>query len=71
MTQTTEEERQEISKEELEKYTKARYRVVTVIPYVEKPVRITRVLNQMTLDQLLEEYEDYGEFLVDVSILEE
>ena len=70
MTQTSE-ERQEISKEELDKYTESKYRVVTVIPYVEKPVIITRILNQMALDELLDGYEDYGEFLVDISILED
>ena len=70
MTEATE-ERQEISKEELGKYTESEYRVVTVIPYIEKPVRIVRILNQMALDELLDGYEDYGEFLVDISIQKE
>jgi len=58
---------QEINKEELSKYIKAKYRVVTVIPYVDKPVKITRVVKQEALDQLLEGYEEYGEFIVEVS----
>jgi len=41
--------------------------VVTVIPYVDKPVKITRVVKQEALDQLLEGYEEYGEFIVEVS----
>lgn len=61
------EDTQEIDKEELSKYIKAKYRVVTVIPYVDKPVRTTRVLNQEALDRLLEGYEEYGEFIVEVS----
>ena len=65
------EERQEISKEELDKYTESEYRVVTVIPYIENPVRIVRIVNQMALDELLDGYEDYGEFLVDISIQKE
>ena len=69
MTEASE-ERQEITKEELDKYTESKYKVVTVIPYVEKPVRIVRILNQMALDELLDGYEDYGEFLVDISIQE-
>lgn len=64
-------ETQEIGKEELSKYIKAKYRVVTVIPYVEKPVRITRVLNQEALNRLLEGYEEYGEFTVEVSKIAE
>lgn len=62
---------QEIDKEELSKYIKAKYRVVTVIPYVDKPVRIARVLNQEALDRLLEGYEEYGEFIVEVSKIAE
>ena len=58
---------QAIHKDELSKYIKAKYRVVTVIPYVDKPVRTTRVLNQEALDRLLEGYEEYGEFIVEVS----
>lgn len=62
---------QEINKEELGKYMGAKYRVVTVIPYVDKPVRITRVLNQEAFDRFLEGYEEYAEFIVEVSKIAE
>lgn len=61
---------EQISNEELDKYTKSEYRVITMIPYIEKPVKITRVLNQEALDRFLEDYEEYGEFLVDITIQE-
>ncbi len=58
---------QEINKEDIIKYRKAKYKVVTVIPYVDKPLRNTRILNQEAFDRLLEGYEEYGEFIVEVS----
>ena len=61
---------EQISNEELDKYTKSEYRVITLVPYIEKPVKITRVLNQEALDRFLEDYEEYGEFLVDITIQE-
>lgn len=58
---------QKIGKEELSKYMEAKYKVVTVIPYVDKPVKLTRILNQEEFDRLLEGYEEYAEFIVEVS----
>jgi hypothetical protein len=44
----------------------ARYRVTTVVPLVEKPIKNTYVFDQDTLDSFLEGYEEYAEFIVAV-----
>lgn len=62
---------QEITKEGLNKYEGAKYKVVTVIPYVDKPVKNTYILNQEALNRLMEGYEEYAEFIVEVSKIEE
>ncbi|KNZ69842.1 hypothetical protein Tfer_1452 [Thermincola ferriacetica] len=46
----------EISQQELTNYKNAKYRVVSIIPYVERPVKNVRIVTQEGLDQLLEGY---------------
>jgi len=55
-----------IAKKELSNYMDAKYEVITVVPLVEKPYINKRVLNQEQLDQLLEGYGEYAEFLVGI-----
>lgn len=55
-----------ISSGEVEVYRDARYRVTTVIPLVENPVRNVRILDQEGIDTLLEGYDEYAEFLVGI-----
>jgi hypothetical protein len=59
-----------ISHNELDKFTQSRYKVTTVIPYVEKPQINVRMLNQEGLDDFLENYNEFAEFLIDISIVE-
>lgn len=61
----------EINKVELEKYFNAMYKVVTVIPYVENPVKNTRILNQQGLDELLGGYDEYAEFIIEISLVDQ
>jgi hypothetical protein len=42
------------------------YRVITAIPYTKKPVMNLRVLDQHGLDEFLEGYEEFAEFLVSI-----
>lgn len=58
-----------ISNEEADEFQSSRYRVVTVVPYVENPVKKTYVLSQSALDDLLEGYGEYAEFVVSVERL--
>ena len=58
-----------ISHDELNEFSNAKYRVTTVVPYVENPVRNTRVVDQEALINFLETYEEYAEFIVDITKL--
>lgn len=55
-----------ISPSEVQTYRNARYRVTTITPLVENPVRNVRILDQEGLDRLLEGYDEYAEFLVSI-----
>jgi len=59
----------EITKEERERLQNARYRVTTVVPLVDRPERKIYLLDQDGLDELLECYEEYAEFIVSVEPL--
>lgn len=56
-----------ITPAELEAYRNARYRVESVIPVVGEPVHNTYELDQEGLDELLEGYNEYAEFIVSVA----
>jgi hypothetical protein len=57
-------ERAVITPEEVDRYQASRYRVTTVIPLVENPMKNTYVFDQDGLDSFLERYEEYAEFIV-------
>lgn len=57
---------EEISHATLNEYTNARYQITTVVPLAENPYKTVRIIDQSGLDELLEGYSDYAEFLVDV-----
>ena len=61
----------EITKEELNKYKEAKYKVATVVPYVEKPVKNIYFLNQEGFEQFLDDSAESAEFIVEVSRIEE
>jgi hypothetical protein len=45
----------------------ARYQVTTIVPLVDQPRKEVRVVDQEGLDELLEGYHEYAEFIVDVT----
>lgn len=47
-------------------YSNRRYRLTTVIPLIENPKKIVRELNQEQLDEFLEGYHEYAEFMVEL-----
>lgn len=55
-----------VTQDAVEDFRSARYKVTTVVPLVEKPIKNTYVLNQDQLDALLEGYEEYAEFIVGI-----
>lgn len=57
----------EIDKAALENFWGAKYRVTTVTPYVEQPQKSIRIVDQEGLDELLEGYHEYAEFIVEVT----
>ena len=59
-----------LSPSDVSAYMGAKYRVTTVVPLVENPVRSVRILDQEGLDLLLEGYDEYGEFLVGIEKIE-
>jgi hypothetical protein len=60
-----------ITIEELENFTTAKYKVVSVTPYVHNPKKETRILSQSNLGEMLEGYNEYAEFLVAIEKLDE
>ena len=48
-------------------YQNARYRVTTVVPVVDAPFKNVRIVDQEGLDEFLEGYSDYAEFIVEVT----
>lgn len=53
-----------ISREEVDRYSVAKYKVITVVPLIENPTRNTYIFNQETLETFLEGYEEHAEFIV-------
>jgi len=58
-----------ISSEEVREYGDAQYCLTTIIPLVENPKRNTYIVDQETLDNFLEGYNEYAEFIISVEKL--
>jgi hypothetical protein len=56
-----------ISHNDIDAAQRALYRVETMIPLVDRPIRKSYVLSQQQLDRLLEGYDEYAEFLVSIA----
>ena len=59
-----------IDKATLNHVRDAQYRVTTVVPLVDSPYKNVRILTQEGLDELLDGYEEYGEFIIEISKLD-
>ena len=60
-----------IDKATLDEYWNAQYRVTSIVPLVEGPHKNVRILDQEGIDELLEGYNEYGEFIVEVKKTEQ
>jgi len=58
-----------IDKSEEEKYYQALYQITTVITLVKDPIRNIRIVTQEELDNFLEGYQEYAEYIVDITKL--
>jgi len=47
-------------------YHNKRYRLTSITPYVENPKKIVREITQEQLDEVLENYREYAEFIVEL-----
>jgi hypothetical protein len=56
-----------IDRTTLDEYWDAQYRVTSIVPLSDTPCRQVRILDQEGLDGFLEGYNEYGEFIVEVS----
>jgi len=54
------------SQESDDYYYKKRYRLTSITPYVENPKKVVRELTQEQLDEVLENYSEYAEFIVEL-----
>jgi hypothetical protein len=64
-------EKSTITPEEAEAYREARYRVVTIIPLVKSPQRITYILTHDELENYFDGYSEFAEFVVSVEKVED
>ena len=59
-------ETEKIAPEEEELFRNALYKVITIVPYVENPEKRIYTLNQDQLDEFLEAYNEYAEYLISI-----
>jgi hypothetical protein len=55
-----------IGSDEVDVYISSKYRVTTIIPFKENPVRNVYLLTKEEFNDFLEGYDQYSEFLISV-----
>ncbi len=64
-------EKKTLTKKAIENYEDAKYKVKTVIPILDKPYMNSYIFTQEQLDQFLEGYEEYAEFLISIKKIDQ
>jgi len=59
-------ESKSIGSDEVDIYLSSRYRVTTIIPFKENPIMNIYLLTKEELNDFLEGYDQYAEFLISV-----
>ena len=59
-------ESKSIERDEIDIYLSSKYRVTTIIPFKENPVRNVYLFTKEELNDFLEGYDQYAEFLISV-----
>jgi GTP-binding protein EngB required for normal cell division len=57
----------EIDQTVVNEFMNAQYRITTMVPLLDHPRKEVRIVDQEGLDELLEVYNEYAEFIVDVT----
>lgn len=60
----------EVTKQELENLMESKYEIITVVPLVDGPHKNKRIVTQEELDNLLDGYDEYAEFLISIKKLD-
>ena len=60
-----------VTADERDEFAESKYKVTTIVPYVEKPERRVYLLTQQELDDFLDGYSEYAEFLVSLEKTED
>ena len=55
-----------ITHQEVQEAGEARYRVTTIVPYLDKPERRIYIMDMNELDSFLEGYEEYAEYVISI-----
>lgn len=63
-------EKHPIRKQEEKRYAAAKYKVTTVTPYVDEPYLSTYILDKQGMDELLDGYHEYAEYIVGVEVFD-
>jgi hypothetical protein len=59
-------ESKKVGQDDIEKYRNAHYRITTLVPLVNDPIKNVYVVDQEELDEFLEGYNEYAEFIIEV-----
>lgn len=59
-----------IDKATLDQFWNSRYKVIAIVPLVDSPVKNTYIFDQEELDEYLEGYDEYAEFIVEMKKLD-
>lgn len=59
-----------ISKQEEKIYSRAKYKVTTITPYLDEPYLSTYILDKQGMDELLEGYHEFAEYIVEVKVFD-
>lgn len=63
-------EKRPISKQEEQFYSEAKYKVTTITPYQDEPYLSTYILDKKGMDELLEGYHEYAQYVVRVEVFD-
>ena len=63
-------EKRPISKQEEQFYSGAKYKVTTITPYQDEPYLSTYILDKKGMDELLEGYHEYAQYVVGVEVFD-
>lgn len=64
-------EKFDISNNEIDIYSNAKYKVTTIVPVLDEPYKNIRILTQEGLDELLDGYNEIAEFIIEVTKVED